>query len=104
MHQLGGYFEVGDLLTVTKTSFNKTLKIHLLEPHLRKNSVNIDTGEGLTLEKYAIKQHEVLSRFWWPRVKISYFVTIGIHYIYYGQPKVKTLIFLSTFSEKKRKV
>ena len=24
-------------------------------------------------------------------------VTIGIHYIYYGQPKVKTLIFLSTY-------
>ena len=24
-------------------------------------------------------------------------VTIGIHYIYNGQPKVKTLIFLSTY-------
>ena len=37
----GGGFEVddtltvGDLLTVTKTSVNKTLKIYLLEPHLR---------------------------------------------------------------------
>ena len=67
----GGGFEVNDTLTVcdlliTKTSVYKTLTIYLLGPHLKKNSVNIDIGEGLFLEKYAIKQHEgssVLSRF-----------------------------------------
>ena len=48
----GGGFEVddtltvGDLLTVTKTSVNKTLKIYLLEPHLRKTLLILTLEKG----------------------------------------------------------
>ena len=52
-HQLwGGGFEVddtltvSDLLTVTKTSVNKTLKIYLLEPHLRKTLLILTLEKG----------------------------------------------------------
>ena len=54
VHQLGGGggFEVddtltvGDLLTVTNTSVNKTLKIYLLEPHLRKTLLILTLEKG----------------------------------------------------------
>ena len=48
----GGGFEVddtltvGNLLTVTQTSVNKTLKVYLLEPHLRKTLLILTFEKG----------------------------------------------------------